>query len=86
MKRDTEDIRKDAEKILELMPQDTEENRTAYDHMQGIFNEMFSTGQDPAEIKKLIVFLDEKDRRRGTNFLETYPELTQMYNEWKKLI
>ena len=30
-----------------------------------------------------VIFVDEHDRRRGTNFLETFPELSQMYKEFK---
>jgi hypothetical protein len=29
------------------------------------------------------IFVDEHDRRRGTNFLKTFPELTEMYNDFK---
>jgi len=30
-----------------------------------------------------VVFVDEHDKRRGTNFLETFPELTNFYNNIK---
>jgi hypothetical protein len=33
--------------------------------------------------RDFAIFVDEHDRRRGTNFLETFPQLTQMYNEFK---
>jgi hypothetical protein len=33
-----------------------------------------------------IKFVDEHDRRRGTNFLETFPELSIMYNDFKGLL
>jgi hypothetical protein len=29
-------------------------------------------------------FVDEHDRRRATNFLETFPELAPAYNRWKQ--
>jgi organic radical activating enzyme len=35
--------------------------------------------------KDFVTFVDEHDRRRGTNFTETYPELVPMYNEFKGL-
>lgn len=35
--------------------------------------------------KNFIQFVDEHDKRRGTNFLETFPEFEQTYNRWKKL-
>lgn len=30
-----------------------------------------------------VKFVDEHDRRRGTNFLETFPEMKSTYNKWK---
>lgn len=30
-----------------------------------------------------IRFVDEHDARRGTNFLETFPEFTEVYHKWK---
>lgn len=35
--------------------------------------------------KDFVAFVDEHDRRRGTNFKETYPELMEMYNQFKAL-
>jgi len=32
-----------------------------------------------------IIFVDEHDRRRGTNFLKTFPEIEQAYHKWSKL-
>jgi hypothetical protein len=33
--------------------------------------------------KDFVKFVDEHDLRRGTNFLETFPELSKDYWEWK---
>lgn len=35
--------------------------------------------------KDFVQFVQEHDRRRGTNFVNTFPELEQLYNEWQKL-
>lgn len=35
--------------------------------------------------RDFVKFVDEHDRRRGTNFLETFPQLNDMYNNWKYL-
>jgi hypothetical protein len=35
--------------------------------------------------KNFVVFVDEHDRRRGTNFLETFPELSGVYHKWKTM-
>jgi organic radical activating enzyme len=36
--------------------------------------------------KNLIRFVDEHDRRRGTNFLKTFPEMEEEYRKWKATI
>lgn len=33
--------------------------------------------------KDFVKFVDEHDRRRGTNFLETFPEMEKYYKVWK---
>jgi hypothetical protein len=35
--------------------------------------------------KNFIAFVDEHDRRRGTNFLETFPEYENVYTKWKNM-
>ncbi len=35
--------------------------------------------------KNFIAFVDEHDKRRGTNFLKTFPEMKKYYQEWKNL-
>ena len=36
--------------------------------------------------KDFVLFIDEYDKRRGKNFLETFPEMEVFYNSCKKLI
>lgn len=48
------------------------------------------TNPDNAESIKInrmnfVKFVDEHDKRRGTDFLQTFPEMKSYYNEWKKL-
>jgi organic radical activating enzyme len=44
------------------------------------------SGKDNSIFRKdFVAFVDEHDRRRGTNFSETYPELVGMYTDWKQL-
>ena len=64
-----------AEAVLKLMPQDTDEDRVAYDYMAGIFKQILAAEPNYNEIAKLIAFLDEKDRRRGTSWPELFPWL-----------
>ncbi len=35
--------------------------------------------------KDFVSFVDEHDKRRGTNFLNTFPELESMYKKWKTI-
>lgn len=66
---------KDFENILQLMPVDTNEQRNAKEYMEGIAHEYLSSVPNTEEIQKLIIFLNEKDRRRNTNWRELFPWL-----------
>ena len=49
-----------------------------------INNELDNPNRSRSRYRRdFAIFVDEHDRRRGTNFLETFPQLTQMYNEFK---
>lgn len=64
-----------------------------YDHeiykLNRIYNIITTELNNPTNDKRsinrkdFVIFVDEHDRRRGTNFLETFPELAQMYNDFK---
>jgi organic radical activating enzyme len=47
---------------------------------ENIFNEWTNINRS-----NFIKFVDEHDRRRGTNFLETFPEFEHVYSKWKTL-
>jgi hypothetical protein len=57
------------------MPSLTEEDIITRDYMAGIANFVINSQRDPVEITKLFTFLDEKDRRRNTNWIEHFPWL-----------
>jgi len=44
--------------------------------------------EDPEQVwlKDFGLFFDEHDKRRGTNFLETFPELANLYNYCKTIV
>lgn len=71
----SKEFKQDAEKILSLMPRDSEENILAYEYMEGILNQILQSEQNNEEIANLIIFLNEKDRRRGTNWRTVFPWL-----------
>jgi hypothetical protein len=35
--------------------------------------------------KQFVEFVDEYDRRKNTNFSQTFPHLQEFYDEWRKL-
>lgn len=67
----------DAEKILKLMPRDTEEDLVAYQYMEGIFKQVLVDKIDQNQIDNLLIYLDEKDKRRNTNWKTVFPWLTK---------
>jgi hypothetical protein len=73
-------FKEDAEKILELMPVRNEQDKLAYDYMKGILNHINSSKINKDQIANLIIYLDEKDRRRKTNWKIVFPWLTKFIN------
>lgn len=49
--------------------------------------ELFKNKENLSDTKiyqqDFVKFVDEHDRRRGTNFLETFPEMQELYKQWK---
>jgi hypothetical protein len=70
----------DFKHILSLMNNNTTEEKTAIQYMTSIGNEIETHERNPVELKKLLVFLNEKDRRRNTNWRETFPWLEEHLN------
>jgi organic radical activating enzyme len=62
--------------VLEVMPADTWQQQEARKYMQGVRQQIASTKKNSTEINKLRTYLDELDRRRNTNWRETFPWLT----------
>ena len=72
----------DLDCVLSLMPRNTAEEKMNYDYMSGIAGKIVKSKLDPEEITKLLTYLDEKDRRRNTNWEVLFPWLT----EYKKYV
>jgi pyruvate-formate lyase-activating enzyme len=68
---------KDMDTILSLLPTDTDEDCLAYEYMKGIFQQICQPAHSPTEIRDLFVFLEEKDRRRGTDWTVLFPWLVK---------
>lgn len=62
-------------------------DRLEVERMKRIY-EIFQSHNEPDTVKNqkdFIVFVDEHDRRRGTNFLDTFPEMVKFYNYCRQL-
>lgn len=70
-----DEFRDDFQCILELMPKNTDEDTITLNYMEGLANFIITHKRDPVEITKLFTFLDEKDRRRNTNWADLFPWL-----------
>ena len=65
----------DFKHIVSLMGTVKEEEKTAIQYMTSIGNEIEIHDRNTVELKKLLIFLNEKDRRHNTNWPETFPWL-----------
>jgi len=65
----------DFKKILSLMPEETDEDKVVKEYMKGISKDTWRTGPHHNDITNLFEFLNEKDRRRGTNWKLLFPWL-----------
>ena len=77
-----QEFKEDFEKILSLMPRATDEDKITHEYMSGIARSICASEVNPAEIKKLMTYLNEKDRRRGTDWEPLFPWLV----EYKKYV
>jgi len=66
----------DFERILNVMPQDTNEQREAIPRMIGMQKQLKQiTQHDYTRVSQLHTYLDELDRRRSTNWRSIFPYL-----------
>lgn len=65
----------DFEKICQLMPQQHEFDRATVAHMAGIGQQIAAAPRNVPMILGLMDYLDEMDRRRGTNWRQLFPWL-----------
>ena len=70
----------DFDKILKTMSESSDSDSTAKKYMQGIADSVAQSQKNVSEILKLKTFLDEKDRRRGTDWKSTFPWLEKEIN------
>jgi hypothetical protein len=68
---------KDFEDIIQAMPIDIDEDKVIRDYIQGIGKRIANSQRDLQEIKKMLLYLNEKDRRRETNWRNLFPWLVE---------
>lgn len=69
----------DFDRVTELMPSQTEYDQNLRDHMLGIKKQIQDAPRDASMIHGLIDYLDEIDRRRGTNWRPLFPWLDRAW-------
>ena len=67
----------DFQRILQLLPENTEHQKSLKQHMQGSANFITNSIKDTERIQILKEYLTELDRRRNTNWQEVFPWLTE---------
>lgn len=65
----------DFNRALELVPNTTPEEINTRRYLEGIAKQSQSKGVNPAEMRKMVAFLDELDRRRGTDWRTVFPKI-----------
>lgn len=65
----------DFEKILDMVPKTTSEELDDYNQLVGLWATFKDLPPAPEKIKLLHVYLNEIDRRRGTNWRLAFPYL-----------
>ena len=64
---------KSTKEILSLMPYETEQEQLAHTYMKSILKDSRET--DTKQINNLIIYLNEKDKRRNTDWRKVFPWL-----------
>ena len=67
----------DFKKIIAVMPDVTDQDRTAIKYMRGIAESIESADIDVQEIQNMLIYLNEKDRRRNTDWQQVFPWLIE---------
>lgn len=68
----------DFDMILDLMPEQDPRDVITKEHMAGIARNISSRQRDHNGIRKMKIYLDEIDRRRGTNWPSLFPWLVEL--------
>ena len=67
----------DFKKIINSMSKETLEQQNAKSYMNSIYKQLQNSQPNLTEMQKLKIYLDENDRRKNTNWAETFPWLVK---------
>jgi hypothetical protein len=67
----------DFKNIIEAMPIDIDEDIVIRDYIAGIGKRIANSQIDLQEVKKMLLYMNEKDRRRGTDWRPLFPWLVE---------
>lgn len=67
----------DFARVINLMPNNSDQDQTAISYMRSIGEHIAQSRSNAVEKQRLKIFLDEKDRRRNTNWRQVFPWLIQ---------
>lgn len=67
----------DFARVINLMPNNSDQDQTAISYMRSIGEHITQSRSNAVEKQRLKIFLDEKDRRRSTNWRQVFPWLIQ---------
>lgn len=73
----------DFKKIINLLPNDTDYEKTQVPYMEGIAKGVAQSKPNVDLIGKLKSYLDEMDRRRGTHWPDVFPWLVEEFKKYK---
>jgi hypothetical protein len=79
---DPEVFREDFERILKVIPQRTQYQKSMRDYMEGIWRKIQQQPVVPEKILLLKTYLNEIDRRRNLNWKETFPWLEEVFKQY----
>jgi len=74
-------FQKDFDRAIDLKPTTTPEEIASRNYLAGIAQQSAHCNPNVVEIQKLYDFLNEMDRRRGTNWPGTFPWLVDEFDK-----
>ena len=82
----SEFFQEDFDKILKMHPQESEDDRQAYQNILGLIQTIKTNNPSPKKIKEFIEVYDELDRRRNTDWRSVYPHIAHEVKKYHNVV